>query len=62
MRICPTFEGVYCTYCGLVSIGKVVTYEFRDSRDYLSEIVIISKYICLRCQVTIYKNVGDLLP
>ena len=59
MSIGHTFEGVYCPYCGIGLIGRVTTYEVRDSRDYISGIVIITTYICLCCQVTIYQEVRD---
>ena len=40
-------------------IGKVVTYNLRDNSTYLSAIVVMTKYICLKCLVTIYQEVKD---
>ena len=37
---------------------EVVIYDLNDSRDYLSGIVITTKYICLRCQATIHQNIS----
>ena len=46
-------------YCGIGLIGKVVIYDFKSSRDYLSGIVIINEYICMRCLITTYQEVRD---
>ena len=52
MSVCHIFEEAHCPYCEVGLIGKVVIYNFPDSGDYLSGIVIIAKYICLHCQMT----------
>ena len=36
-------------------------YNFEDSTDYLSRIVIITKYIYLTCQETIRQNIRDFI-
>ena len=59
MSICHIFEEACCPFCGIGLIGKVITYDFRDSRDCLSGIVVITKYICLCRQATIYQEVRD---
>ena len=45
-----------CPYCGIGIIGKIVTYELKISENYLEGLVIITTYICLRCQAINHQN------
>ena len=62
MRMCHIFEEERCPYFAIGLIEKVVIYDFKDRRDYLSGIVLITMYICLRYQTTIYQNIRDFFP
>ena len=59
MSIRHIFEEASCPHCEIGLIGKVVTYDLRNRENYLDGIVIITIYICLRCQVTIYEEIRD---
>ena len=59
MSIQHLLEAIVCPYSGIGLIGKMVAYNLRDNRNYMSEIVVITKYIYLRCLVTIYQEVRD---
>ena len=59
MSICHIFEEARCPHCEVGLIGKVVSYNLWNRENYLDGIVIITTYICLRCQITIYQEVSD---
>ena len=61
MSICRIFEEARCPHCEVGLIRKVVSYDLWNRENYLDGIVIITTYICLWCQVTIYQEIKDFL-
>ena len=56
MSICHILEEARCPHCEIGLIGKVVLYDLRNPENYLEGIIIITTYICLRCQIIIYQE------
>ena len=52
MGICPLTPDTNCPYCGIVLIGKIVTREVKNPENYIEGLIIITIYICLRCQTS----------
>ena len=55
----PILGETRCPYCLIGLIGKILSYDLRNRENYLEGLVIITTYICLRCQIPIDQEVRD---
>ena len=60
MSVQPLLGRIVCPYCGIGLIGRVVTYNLRDNRNYLNGIVITTKYMYFRGRAIVYQEVRNI--
>ena len=56
MSINPIRQNYVCFCCGSTRIGKIVAQELRNPDNYLEGVLIITTYICLRCQTVLHRE------
>ena len=57
MDIDPIAEDINCPHCHIGRIGKVIIQDLKKTHNYLEGVIVITTFICLRCQHIVHREI-----